>query len=147
MNCPFCNHHQTQVYNSRHSRGQTHVWRRRRCKQCENPFTTYEGPDFEFLKIRDETGNIQPYRRLKLQTSLWQAFGNDEEALDTVEALTYTIESHLLSAGVQEFNRRQLSQTVLETLKRYDAAAFLRYLSQRRDFASLQQLRQELQEL
>ena len=42
MRCPFCQHEDTQVLDTRASDEGDSVRRRRRCGQCDKRFTTYE---------------------------------------------------------------------------------------------------------
>src|SRR5688572_24728384 len=42
MNCPYCHREDTQVTDSRLSADGNSVKRRRRCKNCQRRFTTYE---------------------------------------------------------------------------------------------------------
>lgn len=147
MRCPFCQHTKTEVYNSRQSKEQAHIWRRRRCKGCEAPFTTYEAPDMKFLQITNINNEIQPYRRTKLVNSLWQACGGLDEHIDDAEALAATIENSLISHGQTVLSTKDITESALATLKRYDMASFMRYLSQRSDFSSIEQLRHELQSI
>ncbi len=147
MKCPFCQYTKTEVYNSRQSKEQAHIWRRRRCKNCEAPFTTYEIPDMKFLQITDQNNQIQPYRRTKLINSLWQACGGLDEHIDEAEALVATIEHALMGRGQTLISTNDITESALATLKRYDMASFMRYLSQRSDFSSIEQLRHELQNI
>jgi transcriptional regulator NrdR family protein len=47
-----CFHHETEVYNSRRYNGR--VWRRRRCRDCTERFTTYEVTSEEFKKLMEQ---------------------------------------------------------------------------------------------
>lgn len=146
MECPTCRHPKTEIYNSRPS-SNARVWRRRRCEKCEHVFTTYENWDLSYISVRHSEGSQEPYARLELQTSIYQACGERPDYAEAVDSLVGTIEHQLLEQGKDQVATAEISQAVLSVLKRYDPAIFMRYLSQRDDFTSLQQLKQELQEL
>lgn len=147
MHCPFCQNSKTEVYNSRLSGGKQQVWRRRRCKNCQKPFTTYENVDLSFLNVRKNDGQIEPYMRSKLCISIYKACIGLSDQADDADALCVTIEQKLLKKGWQELASEVIAETALETLKAFNAAAFMRYLSHRMDFSSQHQLQQELQKL
>lgn len=42
MNCPACDSSNTGVKESRKSKHENSIWRRRRCKDCQHCFTTRE---------------------------------------------------------------------------------------------------------
>lgn len=147
MQCPFCRHRKTEIYNSRQSNGRANVWRRRRCLGCHTPFTTHERADLGFLTISKQNGAHEPYTRVKLLLSLYQASGHEEQYAETIESLANTIESQLLDLQKTTVTTSDITTVVLTVLKRYDPAMFMRYLSYRGDFTSMKQLKQELQEL
>ncbi len=147
MECPFCRHKKTEIYNSRQSSGRSYVWRRRRCKNCHNPFTTHEAADLGFLTIAKRDGAQEPYIRLKLIFSIYQACGYDEAYLETIETLANTIEGDILDLQKSTIATGEVADAILTVLKRYDPSMFMRYLSHRNDFTSMQQLKQQLQEL
>ena len=147
MECPLCRHHKTEIYNSRQSSGRSYVWRRRRCKSCRKPFTTHEAADLSFLTVAKRGGVQEPYTRLKMVLSIYQACGYDESYAETIETLAGTIEANILDLGKTTVNTGDIADTIMTVLKRYDPAMFMRYLSYRSDFTSMQQLKQQLQEL
>lgn len=147
MECPFCRHQKTEIYNSRQSSGRSYVWRRRRCLKCHNPFTTHETVDMGFLTVSKRNDTHEPYIRLKMIFSIYQACGYEAQHLETVETLANTIESNVLDLQKTTITTAEIAEAVMVVLKRYDPAMFMRYLSYRNDFSSMQQLKQELQEL
>ena len=42
MKCPYCEHDDTKVSDSRDSKDGTSIKRRRQCQNCEKRFSTYE---------------------------------------------------------------------------------------------------------
>lgn len=51
MICPECGSNQTWCFDSRHSKDEKTIWRRRRCNDCGHRWTTYEFA----VKSKDES--------------------------------------------------------------------------------------------
>ena len=145
MKCPFCRQANTEVYNTRATKLGTQTWRRRRCLDCARVFTTYEAPDLSFLKVvGTAAGNSRRYSRAKLFSGLYAAFLDIPQKDDTIDAVTDTIESKLLDLRKTPVSRHEIADIVLSTLKHFNTAAFLRYLTTHTDLASPAQLKQAL---
>ena len=56
MRCPYCNHDETQVVETRESDEGGVVRRRRRCQHCEKRFTTYERPEIALPAVVKKDG-------------------------------------------------------------------------------------------
>ena len=144
MKCPFCREETTEVFNSRPTRFGTQIWRRRRCGSCHESFTTYEAVDLGFLKVIKKTGKKQRYSRARLYSGIYGAFLSIPQKETTVDAVTDTIESKILDTKKPEISSDEIATIVLITLKHFNTAAFLRYLSYQADIVSDAQLKKEL---
>ena len=134
----------TEVYNSRPTRFDTQIWRRRRCLSCHESFTTYEQTDLGFLKVIKKTGKKQRYSRAKLYSGIYGAFLNIPAKETTVDSVTDTVESKLLDLKLRELSSKEIARIVLSTLKHFNTAAFVRYLAYQADLVSDSQLKKEL---
>jgi transcriptional repressor NrdR len=146
MKCPYCRSNQTEVYNTRPTKFANQIWRRRRCNQCHESFTTYEAADLGFLNI--DSGKAKPvrYSRAKLYASINAAFSPAKGRESVVDAITDTVESKLLDTKKLLLNIEQIQAQVLHTLKAYDNAAFLRYMADHADLNSATNLRKKLRQ-
>ena len=144
MKCPYCRQDTTEVYNSRTTRFGTQIWRRRRCLECHESFTTYEAPDLGFLKVIKKTGQKQRYSRAKLYSGIYGAFLSIAAKETTVDAVTDTIEAKILDTKQTVISTDDIARIVLGTLKHFNTAAFLRYLAYQADISSDSQLQREL---
>lgn len=144
MKCPFCRADTTDVFNSRPTRFGTQIWRRRRCLKCKESFTTYEQADLGFLKVIKKTGKKQRYSRAKLFSGIYGAFLTIPAKETTVDAVTDTVEAKILDTKKRDITSSEIAQIVLKTLKHFNTAAFMRYLSMQADIASPAQLKREL---
>ena len=144
MKCPFCRENTTDVFNTRSTRFETQIWRRRRCLNCGETFTTYEAPDLKFLKVIKKNGKKQRYSRAKLFSGVYGAFLDIHEKENTVDAVTDTIEAKILDTKQREISSSDIARIILSVLNRYNTAAFVRYLAYQTDLASDAQLKKEL---
>ena len=74
MKCPFCQHPNTQVLDSRFLEEANSIRRRRRCLACEQRFTTSETLDIRLPMIIKSNGERVPYNPHKLRISLERAY-------------------------------------------------------------------------
>lgn len=144
MLCPFCRSTDTEVFNSRSTRFGTQIWRRRRCLKCKETFTTYEYPDLSFLKVVKKSGTKQRYSRAKLYSGIYGSFLSIKAKETTVDGVTDTVEAKLLDMRKRELTSQQIADVVLRTLKKFNTAAFIRFLAYQTDLSSDAQLKQEL---
>lgn len=144
MKCPFCRGETTDVFNTRPTRFGTAIWRRRRCLECHESFTTYEQPDLGFLKVIKKNGKKQRYSRAKLFSGIYGAFLSIPSKENTVDAVTDTVEAKILDTKKSELESGEIAAIVLQTLKHYNTGAFVRYLAYQADLSSDAQLKAEL---
>ena len=93
MKCPFCNHIEDKVVDSRESREGDAIRRRRQCLGCERRFTTYERIDEVPYMVVKKDGRREKFDRQKVLSGLLKAcekrpvsMGRLAELVDQVEA-------------------------------------------------------------
>ena len=127
MVCIYCSG-KTQVINSRHQKRVNHIWRRRVCMGCDSVFTTTEAPDLTQALVVAKAGNLEPFQRDKLFTSLHGSLRHRKSATADATALTATVIAALLAAAqnatIGQNNIVRLSHA---TLQRFDQAAASHY--------------------
>lgn len=134
MRCPFCGFEDTQVKDSRPSEDNAAIRRRRGCPNCDARFTTFERVQLRELIVIKNDGTKKPFDRDKLARSMRIALRKrpvDEEKLEQViNGLVRQMET----TGDGEMTTRQIGELVMETLRRLDHVAYVRYASVYRDF-------------
>jgi transcriptional repressor NrdR len=63
MRCPFCNHNEDKVVDSRETNESMAVRRRRECINCGKRFTTYEYVEKTPLMVIKKDGRRESYNR------------------------------------------------------------------------------------
>ena len=70
MNCPYCNHHETKVIDSRESKDGLEIKRRRECLNCEKRYSTVEKILKLDLEVLKSNGQIEVFNLPKIKKSL-----------------------------------------------------------------------------
>ena len=147
MRCPFCQHLEDRVIDSRASREGRAVRRRRECIRCGRRFTTYEYIEERPLQVVKRTGEIEGYDRRKLLGSIEVAAAKRPIPAATIDAIVEDIEHQLDRTDVQEIESRALGEMVMERLKAQDHIAYVRFASVYRNFQDLTEFYEELKDL
>ena len=137
MKCPFCNHPDTQVAETRVSEDGGFIRRRRRCESCSKRFTTYERPEVSFATIVKKDGRRIEYERVKLQASMKLALRKRPVSTDQLDAAVERIEEHLQNLGLREVPSTRLGELVMMELKKLDKVAYVRFASVYRSFEDI----------
>src|SRR3954463_11039586 len=94
VNCPYCEHGETKVVDSRVA-GKGAIRRRRECLLCAQRFTTFERIEETPLFVIKRDGTRQPFERAKLMAGLVRACTKRPVSLPEIERTVATIESGL----------------------------------------------------
>jgi len=128
MVCIYCGA-KTKVVNSRGQKRLKQVWRRRKCFNCNNIFTTIEHINFSgSLIIENSSGKIEHFVKEKLLLSIYDSLGHRKDALGDSLAITDTIMSKVLnSLKTPLINRYDLINISASVLSRFDKSAAVHY--------------------
>ena len=141
MKCPFCNHADTQVMETRMSEEGDSVRRRRQCAACEKRFTTYERPDVSYPTVVKKDGRRIEYDRSKLQGSLNLALRKRPVSTEQVDSAIERIEDKLLTLGQREVSSTRIGELVMRELKKLDKVAYVRFASVYRSFEDVDEFK------
>lgn len=122
MECPFCAHPETRVLESRAV--DAALRRRRECLDCENRFTTYETVSLQ-LKVIKRDGREENFQVEKIRRCIEKVCRKEDTA--TILALTQQVEQKIWNQKVETITTREIGQCVLQELRKFDAAAYLRF--------------------
>ena len=73
MLCPFCQHTDSRVLESRSAEAGSSIRRRRECLNCQRRFTTYERIEFVPITVMKRDGAIESFDRSKLLRGMIRA--------------------------------------------------------------------------
>lgn len=132
MVCPYCLSPKTHVYNSRSSKRTNGIWRRRHCLGCNRDFTTRESIDASNVLKVLKGKKSEPFSAPILMMSLLKALDHRPRSTKEVMYLYEVIEQKLViqaSTTGQTLAPQTIVQITALILKRYDPAAYVKYIS------------------
>jgi transcriptional repressor NrdR len=146
MNCPFCEHGETKVVDSRVA-GTGAIRRRRECLVCQQRFTTFERVEETPLHVVKRDGSRQPFDRSKLLAGLTRACVKRPVSLEQIEGAAVTIEARLRNGVRDEVAASSIGEAALAVLRELDWVAYVRFASVYRDFQDVDEFERELMKL
>ena len=147
MRCPFCNHEETQVAETRESEEGDAIRRRRRCLHCEKRFTTYERSEIALPAVVKKDGARVEFDPAKLRGSMMLALRKRPVSMEQVDAAIDRIQDKLMATGARELPSARLGELVMRELKRIDKVAYVRFASVYRSFEDVDEFRQLIRDI
>ncbi len=145
MKCPFCSFLEDKVIDSRLSKDQTTIRRRRECLSCGKRFTTFEKIEINLPLIIKRDGRREAYAREKVELGLKKACEKRPVGIDEIEKIINTIEQELQESGEKEVGSSVVGEKIMQLLKKLDDVAYIRFASVYRQFKDINEFIQELQ--
>jgi len=147
MNCPNCGSSQTFVVNSRSTKNEMQIWRRRLCVDCKQRFTTHETIDLSHLVVIKKSGKKERFSRVKLFSGIfWATHGvklvNRQR---TVDVITGGVEKEILGLKKKMVTSKEISEIVLRYLMKANVSVFLRFISYQKQLKTSRELKKEIQ--
>jgi transcriptional repressor NrdR len=147
MKCPICGHGEDKVVDSRSTKDDTAVRRRRECLGCGKRFTTYEYIENTPLMVMKKDGRREPFRRTKLKAGILRACEKRPISSATVDEIVDRIENALQRQMRSEVTSRDIGESVMKALSELDDVAYVRFASVYRQFKDISQFMEELKGL
>lgn len=147
MQCPFCQHTDSRVLESRSSEAGQSVRRRRECLQCKRRFTTYERIEFVPIIVIKRNQDRQLFDRSKLLKGVVTACEKTGLEAVQLETLVDDVEAELQQRAVQEVTSTELGESVLAKLKLLSEVAYVRFASVYRQFRGIRDFVDALNQL
>ncbi len=147
MHCPFCNHEDTKVIDSRLAGEGAQVRRRRECEKCGERFTTFETAELVMPRIVKSNGTREPFNEHKLRAGMMRALEKRPVSTEAIEAAIARITHKLQVTGERELRSLQVGERVMEELKALDEVAYVRFASVYRSFQDVNEFQEEIERL
>ena len=147
MRCPYCEHSESKVIDSRESKNGLSIRRRRECLSCKRRFTTYEKIEEILFMVVKKDGRRQSFDNQKLLRGLLKACEKRPVPLVKLEEIVEEIESKLQEREEKEMNASEIGKFVMDKLKSLDKVAYVRFASVYREFKDVAEFKQELESL
>jgi transcriptional repressor NrdR len=143
MRCPWCQHDDSRVVDSRPAERGTAIRRRRECPSCGRRFTTFERVEELGLSILKRDGTREPFEREKVAAGIRKAIKNRPVNEEQVAEMVDRIEARVRRRG-PEVTSQQVGLEVLGALGKLDQVAYLRFASVYKDFEDITDFEREL---
>ena len=147
MKCPFCNHIEDKVVDSRESREGDAIRRRRQCLDCERRFTTYERIDEVPYMVIKKDGRREKFDRQKVLAGLLKACEKRPVGMGRLAELVDQVEAKVTDSADREISTIEIGEQLMDALRDLDKIAYVRFASVYRDFQDEQAFFNELKNL
>lgn len=139
MKCPFCNHLESKVTDSRNANEMNAIRRRRECLKCFKRFTTFETIDLT-LQVKKRDGRYEDFNLDKLLKGLAAACRHTRVSHDQVRELASEIAMELMGRQLREISATELGEIAMKHLQGLDTVAYIRFACVYKRFKDMDQL-------
>jgi len=147
MKCPFCDHLQDKVVDSRESKEGDAIRRRRQCLACQRRFTSYERIDeIPYMAVKKD-GRRERFDRQKVLAGLLKACEKRPVSMIQLETIADKAETMVQESSEREVTTRSVGEMIMNELKNLDKVAYVRFASVYLDFKDVQEFMTELKDL
>jgi len=147
MWCPFCNHTDTRVVDSRLASDGFQIRRRRECSDCGARFNTMETPALKAPNVIKADGSREAFDEDKLRRGMIKALEKRPVETQLVERAMRKLVREIRTLEDPEISSQQLGDWVAAELSHLDQVAYVRFASVYRRFEDVQAFREEIEKL
>ena len=147
MQCPFCQHPNNRVLESRSAESDRSIRRRRECLNCERRFTTYERIEYVPIVVVKRDGLRESFDRSKLLRGVVTACEKTGVTAHAMEVLVDEIEAELQQQAVREIASEGIGEEVLVRLRQLSEVAYVRFASVYRQFQGIRDFTETLSQM
>lgn len=147
MKCPYCNHPDTRVIDSRPAEDGSAIRRRRSCDECGKRFTTYEKVETIPLIIIKKDNNREQYNRSKIERGIIRACYKRPVSAEAIQKTVERIEIKIFNLEAKEVSSTDVGEIVMDELKELDEVAYVRFASVYRKFKDVNTFMDEIKKM
>ena len=129
MQCPYCQHTNSRVLESRSSEGGQSIRRRRECLNCKHRFTTYERIEFVPITVIKHDSKKESFDASKLLRGMVRACEKTGITHQRLENIVDDIESYLQQRPQRQVTTHEIGKLVLKYLREENEVAYVRFAS------------------
>lgn len=145
MRCPFCQHRDSRVTDSRAV--DDGIRRRRECVACGERFSTIETVQLAALQIVKRDGRREDFSREKLLAGLRRACAKRPISMAELDAVVDDIQTRITADGRAEVASAYLGELAMDALRQLDHIAYIRFASVYRAFTDIAMLKEAVEAL
>ena len=147
MHCPFCQHTDTRVIDSRVSEDGATIRRRRECEACGQRCSTLETIELKLPAIIKSDGRREQFDARKLRVGFDRALQKRPVSEERIEAAVRAVVHAVRMSGERELPSIQVGEFVMDELRKLDHVGYVRFASVYRSFQDVADFREELDRL
>lgn len=147
MWCPFCNHENTRVVDSRLTGDGMQIRRRRQCEACSSRFSTFETAALKAPRIIKSDGSREAFSEDKLRQGMMRALEKRPVETRQVERAIRSLLRQVSSVEEVEIPSSLIGEWVMRRLAELDQVAYVRFASVYRRFEDVQAFREVIESL
>ncbi len=147
MKCPFCEHLEDRVVDSRESKEGDVIRRRRECLGCGRRFTSYERIDEIPYMVVKKDGRRERFDRNKIMSGLLRACEKRPVSTSQLELVVDEIEQRVQDAPDREITSEEVGKLVMQKLRQLDKVAYVRFASVYLEFKDVTEFMTEINHL
>jgi transcriptional repressor NrdR len=147
MHCPFCQHVDTKVIDSRASEDGATIRRRRECEACGERFSTLETIELKLPAIIKGDGRRENFDARKLRLSMERALHKRPVSEEQLEAAIRLVVHQVRMSGERELPSRRIGDFVMAEMRKLDHVGYVRFASVYRAFEDVADFREEIEML
>ena len=147
MKCPYCNHPDTRVIDSRPAEDGSAIRRRRSCDECGKRFTTYEKVETIPLIIIKKDNNREQYNRSKIERGIIRACYKRPVSAEAIQKTVERIEIKIFNLEAKEVSSTDVGEIVMDELKELDEVAYVRFASVYREYKDVNTIMDEIKNM
>ena len=146
MQCPYCNHNESKVIDSRHTDPKS-IRRRRECESCKKRFTTYEKIESTPVMVIKKDNSREVFDGEKIKYGILKACEKRPVSIEQIEGIVSYIENKLNQSYIYEIETKEIGEIVMDKLKDIDEVAYVRFASVYRQFKDINTFVTELKNI
>ena len=147
MHCPFCQHTDTRVIDSRVSEDGATIRRRRECEACGERFSTLENIEIKLPAVIKSDGRRDTFDARKLRAGFDRALQKRSVSEEAIETAVRAVVHQLRMTTEREIASRRVGEFVMGELRKLDHVGYVRFASVYRSFEDVADFREELDRL
>jgi len=134
MRCPYCHSLKDKVVDSRSTKEDSEIRRRRECEDCGKRFTTYERIEEMMPIVIKKNGEREPFDKNKIKKGLMISCQKRNISADKIDQIIDIIEKAVQAADMKEIESSFIGNLVMQELKKIDMVAYIRFASVYKEF-------------
>ena len=147
MHCPFCQHADTRVIDSRVSDDGATIRRRRVCEACGERFSTLETIELKLPAIIKSDGRRETFDARKLRAGFDRALQKRPVSEEQIEAAVRAVVHQLRMTAERELPSLRVGEFVMAELRKLDHVGYVRFASVYRAFEDVADFREVIDRL